>query len=194
MSGVVSRQFGRMVPHGELERCIALLEDGLRSLKRTPYHRVLGKDFLEQADDLAECLIDFHQQAVASKLKLAAIYLEMNGFDINPKQWHCDVFGYKKVGDIWDLDWLSEWDAEREECFELHGMESLQKAYAKLCLDDKQPLGVKMAEEIASHLVTARFMQLVAAAHKAAKRRAPALKGLPVLATAHDWDTVHQTM
>jgi hypothetical protein len=194
MSGVVSLQFGLMVPHGELARCIAFLEGGLRSLKRTPYHRVLGKDFLQQTGDLAEWLIEFHQQVVAAKLKLAAIYLEMNGFAVNPKQWHCDVFGYKKAGDIWELDWLSKWDVEREECFILRGMESLQKVYAEQFFDDKQPLGVKMAEEIARHLVTARFMELVAAAHKTAKRRSPALKGLPVLATAHDWDTVHQTM
>ena len=57
----------------------------------------------------------------------------------------------------------------------------------------KQPLGVKLAGEVAEHLVTARFMELVAAAHKVAKRRYPDLKGLPVLATAHDRDTVHQT-
>jgi hypothetical protein len=182
-----------MVPHGKLEQCIAFLEDGLRSLKRTPYHRVLGKDFLHQTDDLAEWLIDFCQKAVASRLKLAAIYLEMNGFTINPKQWHCGIFGYKKAGDIWELNWLSRWDAEREECFVLRGMESVQEAFAERFLDHKQPLGVKLAGEVAEHLVTARFMQLVAAGHKAAKRHYRGLSGLPVLATAHDWDTVHKT-
>lgn len=193
MSGVVTTQFGLMVPHGKLARCIVFLEDGLRCLKRTPYHRVLGKDFLRQSDELAGWLIGFHQKAVTAKLKLAAIYLEMNGFTINPMQWHCDLFGYKKAGDIWELDWLSAWDAEREDCFVLRGMESVQEAFAELFLDEKQPLGVKLAEELAEHLVTARFMELVAAAHKAAKRRYPAVKGLPVLATAHDWDTVHKT-
>jgi hypothetical protein len=193
MSGVVSTQFSLMVPHGKLARCIAFLEDGLRSLKRTPYHRALGKDFLRQTGDLATWLIEFHQKAVAAKPKLAAMYLEMNGFTINPKQWHCDLFGYRKAGDIWDLDWLSEWDAERDECFVLRGMEPVQEAFAELFLDENQALGVKLAEEVAEHLVAARFMELVAAAHKAAKRRYAGLKGLPILATAHDWDTVHQT-
>ena len=193
MSDVVGTQFGLMVPHGKLRQCIAVLEDGLRSLKRTPYHRVLGKDFLKQAHDLAGWLIDFHQQAVAAKLTLAAIYLEMNGFDINPDQWHCNLFGYKEAGDTWELDWLAEWDTVCEECFVLRGMESVQNAFAELCLDEKMSLGVRLAEEVAEHLVTARFMELVAAANKVAKRRYPGLKGLPVLATAHDWDTVHQT-
>lgn len=193
MSGTVSTQFGLMVPHGKLGPCIEFLEGGLRSLKPTPYHRVLAKHFLGQADDLARWLIDFHKKAVATKLKLTALYVEMNGFTINPNQWHCDLFGYKKAGDIWDLDWLSNWDAEREDCFVLRGMESVQEAFAELFGDKQQPLGVQLAEEVAEHLVTARFMELVAAAHKAAKRRYPGLKGLLVLATAHDWDTVHQS-
>src|SRR5215470_13841257 len=196
MFGVVSTQFGLMVPHGKLEKCIVFLEEGLRSIKRTPYHRVLGKDFLGQTDDLAGFLVDFCKKANTEKLKLAAIYIEMNGFTINPDQWYCDIFGYKKAGDVWELDWLSSWDIETNpyQCFVLKGMEPVQKAFADLFLDNKQPLGVKLAEEIAEHLVTARFMQLVAASHKTARRRYSDLKGLPVLATAHDWDTVHQTM
>lgn len=39
----------------------------------------------------------------------------------------------------------------------------------------------------------AGLKELVAAAHKLAKRKCPGLKGLPMLATAHDWDTVHRT-
>jgi hypothetical protein len=193
MSGTVHTHFDLMVPHGKLRKCISFLEDGMRSLKRSPYHRVIGKDFLPLANDLGKWIIDFHQKATDANLKPSAFYLEMNGFAINPDGWHCNIFGYKTAGDVWDLDWLSASDFRREECFELSGMESVQKAFGELYLDDRLPLGIKLAEEVASHLVTARFMELVAAAHKSAKRRYPSLKGFPVLATAHDWDTVHQT-
>jgi hypothetical protein len=189
--GIVSRTFRRMVPHGKLDQCIAFLEGGLRALKPAPYHCVLGKDFLHQTDDLADWLADFLLKE--ADLKLAAVYLEMNGFAINPEQWHCDVFGYKTAGDVWRLNWLSQWDAQRKEHFVLRGMEPVQEAFAHLFLDGGQPLGVKLAEEVAEHLVTARFMQLVAAAHKAAKNQCPGLNRLPVLATAHDWSTVHRT-
>ena len=118
----------------------------------------------------------------------------MNGFTINPDEWHCHLFEYKKAGDIWELDWLSDWHAESDERFVLRGMESVQKAFAVHFVDDSLSLGVRLAKEVAEHLVTARFMQLLAASHKTAKRRCPALKGLLVLATAHDWDTVHQTV
>lgn len=193
MNSAASELFDAMVPHGKLAKCIVLLEDGLRSIKRSPYHRVLGKTFLHHTSNLAEWIVDFHRKAVAIKLKVAALYLEMNGFTINPDQWHCNLFGYKKAGEVWELDWLSAWDAERAECFVLQGMESVQKAFAELYVKENQPLAVELSREVAEHLVTARFMELVAAAHKAAKRRYAGVRGLPILATAHDWDTVHKT-
>jgi hypothetical protein len=194
VSGVVSTQFGLMVPHGKLEQCIAYFENGLRSLKPTPYHAVLGKSFLHEREELAEWVTEFARKADAEKVGLKALYLEMNGFTINPDEWHCNLFGYKTAGDIWDLDWLSGWDAEQRERFVLTGMEDVQQAYADLFAGEDQPLAVRLAEEVTDHLVTARFMQLVGAAHELAKARFTGLDGMPVLATAHDWDTVHQTV
>jgi hypothetical protein len=182
-----------MVPHGDLQACIEYLEGGLRAIQPTPYHQVLGKSFVAQTEDLAAWLADFCRKGAAAGLGLAAVYLEMNGFAINPGQWHCNVFGYKTAGSLWELDWLSRWDAGRTERFVLRGMEAVQDAFARLFRDDQQPLGVKLAEEVAAHLVTARFMQLVAASHAAAKRQFEGLDGLRVLASAHDWDTAHET-
>ena len=194
MSGVVSTQFGLMVPHGKLEQCIAYLEDGLRSMNATPYHVVLGKTFLHKREELAEWIADFARKADAANVGLEALYLEMNGFTINPDEWHCNLFGYKTAGDIWDLDWLSSWDAEQRDRFVLTGMEDVQRAYAQLFAGDDEPLGIRLAEEVSDHLVTARFMQLVAGAHEVAKARFSGLDGMPVLATAHDWDIVHQSI
>ncbi|MBI5366354.1 MAG: hypothetical protein HZA54_04905 [Planctomycetes bacterium] len=192
MSDVISTEFGLLVSHGKLDECICRLEGALRALRTTPFHRVLGRDFLHHTRAAAKYLIEFHQSAPADT-KLAALYFEMNGFTINPDRWYCDGFGYRTAGDIWELDWLATWDAETAEQFTLEGMESAQQAFADLHGDEKQSLAVQLAGELAEHLVTARFMQLIAAAHKSAKRRYGRLKGLPVLATAHEWDTVHQT-
>jgi hypothetical protein len=192
MSGVVATQFGLMVPHGKLAPCIALLGEGLRALRETPYHRVLGRDFLTQTDAATDYVIEFHRKT-AAEMPVAALYFEMNGFTINPDLWYFNGFGYKAAGDVWELEWLAHWDAETPGDFTLEGMEGVQGAFADLFCDEKQPLGVQLAAELAEHLVTARFMELVAAAHKAAKRRYKGVEGLPVLATAHDWDTVHQT-
>lgn len=188
----VSNEFGLLVPHGKLDKCIARLEEALRAIHKTPYHQVLGRDFLQHTRAAAEYLIEFHRKA-CSKKKLAALYFEMNGFDINTDRWYFSGFGYRKAGDIWDLDWLAPWDVETERDFTLEGMESVQEAFASLYLDEGQPLSVLIAGDLAEHLVTARFMHLIAAAHKVAKRRYPGLNGLPILATAHDWDRVHQS-
>ncbi len=193
MYGAVSRTFGLMVPHGKLAACIECLEEAMQALRKTPYHEVLGLDFLHQTDAAAEYLAEFHREA-SDKFSVAAIYFEMNGFTINPDRWYFDGFAYKTAGEIWDLDWLAEWDADTDnEQFTLTGMELVQEAFAKCYGDEDQPLSVKMAAELADHLVNARFMQLIAAAHASAKESDDALDGLPILATAHDWDTVHRT-
>jgi hypothetical protein len=77
--------------------------------------------------------------------------------------------------------------------FVLRGMEDVQRAFSNLYLAKQQSLGVRLAAEVTEHLVTARFMQLVAAAHERAKAEFPKLAGMSILATAHDWDIVHET-
>ncbi len=193
MSGVVHSMFSLTVPHGKLPECIRSLEDGLRSIKETPYHAVLGRDFLHHLDDAATFIAHFFQ-AASRNTPVGAMYFEMNGFTINPNRWYFNGFGYEKGGDIWDLtwntDWLTPWDHETEE-FTLTGMEPVQKAFGKLFCDEKQPLGVKMAGEITEHIVVARFNELIGAAHRVAKEPCPQLDGFPVLSTAHDWDRLY---
>jgi len=193
MGGVVGGIFGRMVPHGELNPCIELLEEGMNALRKTPFHDVLGRDFLHQTSTVAKYMIDFHRTSI-EKINVAALYFEMNGFTINPDRWYFDGFAYKTAEDVWELEWLAHWDADTDsDSFTLTGMESVQEAFALYYCDESQPLSVKMAAELADHLVTARFMQLIAAAHALTKQTDNMLDGLPVLATAHDWDVVHQT-
>jgi len=189
---VISSEFNLLVPQGKLAECITRLEDALRSLHPTPYHAILGRSFLHHTEAAARYLADFHRRASAGT-QLKAIYFEMNGFSINPKQWFCDGFAYASVGDIRDLDWLSDWDAETEEALVLEGMDTVQEAFGRLYTDHAQPLGVRLAGEIAEYLVIARFMELIAEAHNRAKREHPELEGVLVLATAHDWDIIHST-
>jgi hypothetical protein len=180
------------VCQGKLNECITGLEEALRAMRKTPYHQVLDRDFLHHTRAASDYLIEFHRKA-SSKKKIAGLYFEMNGFAINTDRWFFSGFGYRKAGDVWDLDWLASWDAETDHDFTLEGMEPLQAVFARARHNDKRPLSVDIAEELAEHLVTARFMQLIAAAHRAAKRRYPALKGLPVIATAHEWEHAHES-
>jgi len=193
--GVIYEKFGLMVPHGRLGECISELEDALRSMQETPYHAVLDRDFHHLVDPAAQYLARVHGR-VSSRIKVKALYFEMNDFTINPNRWFFSGFAYLKTGDIWDLDWLADWDDEDPEEFTLTGMERVQEAFARLYVirDGKgPPLTVRVAGELAEHLVLARYMELVAEAHEKAKTIRPELGGVPVLATAHDWEVVHVT-
>ena len=104
MSGVVSSLFVISVPHGRLDECITSLEEGLRSIRTTPFHAILGHTFLHHREAVATFITEFYETAMQSG-PIAAMYFEMNGFTINPDRWYFNGFGYKKGGDNWDLTW-----------------------------------------------------------------------------------------
>jgi hypothetical protein len=191
MSGPIHSLFGLTVPHRKLLECIASLEDALRFLRHTPYHEVIGLSFLHQRSEVSQFMVNFYRVAKTER-EVRAMYFGMNGFDINPERWYFNGFAYEKGGRLWDLawetDWLSGWDASSDE-FTLTGMEAVQQAFEKLPYGSSS-LGVRLAAELASHLVVARFDQLIEAAHQLAKADAREFERVPVLCTAHDWDVL----
>jgi hypothetical protein len=192
MRGVVHSLFALSIPHGKLQQCIRALEEGLRGVRETPYHAILGRDFLHHREEVARFVGEFFKSA-RSDGPVGAMYFEMNGFTINPDRWYFNGFGYRTGGNIWeltwDLGWLTPWDVETDE-FTLSGMETVQNAFAQLYCDENQPLSVTLAAELAEHIVVARFNELVGEAHKLAKENCLDLAGLPILSTAHDWDVL----
>jgi hypothetical protein len=124
------------------------------------------------------------------------MYFEMNGFDINPDEWHFHGFAYREAGDIWDPEWLAHWNYDTSERLVLPGMEAVQSAFSKhyrYRRGEVKSLQLEMAASITLHLVCAHFVSLIANAHQRAKRVYKPLRGLPVIATAHDWDQFGQS-
>jgi len=191
----IHSNFRRMVPHGKRQDCFAFLEEGLRSIRQTPYHAIVGQTYLHHVVDAARYIADSHR-AASEKFPVAVMYFEMNGFSINPDRWYFDGFAYRTGGDIWDLtfhaDWLSGWDAATDASFNLTGLEKVQKAFESLFgTDPPQPLSPELAAEITEHLVVARFDELIAAATAAARQLRPELMGVPVFSTAHERDALY---
>jgi hypothetical protein len=193
MSGAIHSNFSGSVPHGELAKCIAYLEGGLRSLQETPYHAILGRDYLQHTEAAADFILAFFRKTT-QKFPVAVLYFEMNGFTINPDRWYFDGFAYRAGGNIWDLTWNTQWlsgcDASTSEGFTLTGLEPVQQAFTDVFMRDDQGLGVHLATEIAEHLVVARFDELMGAAVAAARKLEPKLQCVPALATAHEWDVL----
>ncbi|MCA9170823.1 MAG: hypothetical protein KDB23_24265 [Planctomycetales bacterium] len=115
-----------------------------------------------------------------------AVYLEMNGFDINYDRWYFDSFAYTEYSDEPDdLDWLCEWNSPDWDQVTLDGLEETQedfrwymenKIYEKKTHDKEK--------EIATLLVMIRFVQLIQSTLDVGSLQCP----IPLLATAHDFD------
>lgn len=118
---------------------------------------------------------------------LKAIYLELNGFDINPNRWFFDFFGYKAVPQNDDsLDWLAYWQSPDDPSITLTGLESIQKLYSNYMsnkLDKDKDKAYN--EELATLLVMAKFCKLIAESLDNKKL------DVHVYATAHDFDIIY---
>jgi hypothetical protein len=117
---------------------------------------------------------------------VAAVYVEMNGFDINYDRWYFDSFGYTQyVNDPDDLDWLSDWSSPQWGDLTLTGLEDVQKDFR--WYTENRTYKAKTGDtvvELAILLVMVRFVQLIETALGSGRLAKP----VPVLATAHDFD------
>jgi hypothetical protein len=127
-------------------------------------------------------------RACERSFDLKAVYLEMNGFDINYDRWYFDSFGYEKYGEgLDDSEWLCEWQSEDWKRVRLRGLEKIQKDFewyhTREIWKDKK---YKRAYELALLLVMAKYVSLIQAALGSGKL----VKPVPILATAHDFDII----
>ena len=188
----ITTRFAISIPHGRLHEFIETADNALLAIRETPFHSVVGKDFLHHTDDAATYLERFIRSA-AARGPLAAVYCEMNGFAINTDKWYFSAFGYKTAGNIkgYDWNWLAYSDADSDPDFILTGMERVQDAFQSAMDVISLPLHIEIAQELAICQVTARFIELIAAAHLILHERAPDIAAIPILSTAHDWDVIH---
>jgi hypothetical protein len=122
--------------------------------------------------------------ACSKKFAIKAVYLEMNGFDINPDRWYFDSFGYAKYGsDPQNSEWLCYWQSANWPQITLNGLEAVQADFewyhAKEIWHDKK---FERAYELAVLLVMCKFVSLIESALGSGARKKP----IPVLASAHD--------
>lgn len=173
----------RYVKARKLDQAVRYLERRLRTAKSRRFDALLGTAFSNDAVSVAKSIEAFR---AAQRFPVKAIYLEMNGFDINPDRWHFDYFGYDSY-DKSDLDWLSDFAMSDFPSTTLTGLEKVQKVYAWYSNRGgyKDP-DAKAAATFATLLVMCRFAQLI----ELAVNSGAVAFGIPILATAHDFDIV----
>jgi hypothetical protein len=109
-----------------------------------------------------------------------AVYLEMNGFEINYDEWFFNPFAYSSYSsDFDDMEWSSDWQSPDWPQITLFGMESSQEAFAwyheQRIWESQRDF--KPIYEASLLLIAVRFMAFVGTVIKSN------LQTIPVLAT-----------
>jgi hypothetical protein len=166
---------------GDLEACEHEVANEIRLLPATPFHIVLD---LSISNDPADAAAHFDRffRAESARIPIAAAYTEMNGFDINPDRWYCDLFAYTADGGHDDYDWLSDWQSEQYQDYTINGLERLQSVYASKAFREKAN---RDASYMSSLMVVVKF-------HRFMQRAAAQMEQLhfPLYVTAHDFDFI----
>ena len=160
----------------------------------TNFNKLLGKNLLHQTNELVDYFSNFYD-AIKSNLDINAIYVEMNEFTINWDLWFLELFAYDHIGEISDLDWLTDWEEgnSSDNIFPLTGFEDLQMAYQDY-MDNEKYRNEKMerASNVAELLIILRLQELVRDAVQKAKQKNLPWATIPVFATAHDYDMIYR--
>jgi len=174
------------------DKAISIAETELRNLPNSDFHYILDKSLIAQADDLATWTENFYNIAT-KKNKVEVLYFELNEIDINTDHWYIDSFAFSNDGglDLDDMEWLCDFDTdsrtETETVFKIDGYEPLQDTFENIELDTAD---LQNSRDWCEQIVIARFMELMATAHKIAKTKKLNWATIPIYFTEHSYDFI----
>jgi hypothetical protein len=180
-------EIGDHVSQSRLDAAVERLESGLANCESPRFKGLLAGDFTNEPASIAEHLSAFVAFCEA-KFAVEAIYLEMNGFDINVDLWYFDSFGYRRYVDTPDnLEWMPYWNSADYPIVPLTGLEAVQRDYDWYSNQEgHKDMSARTAADFAALLVMCKFARLIGRAIATKKFR----KHLPILASAHDFDII----
>lgn len=166
---------------GDLRGCESGAIEALLALPESPFHIAAEVSISNDPAEVAAHFDRFFRQE-AGRFSIEAAYTEMNGFDINPDLWYCDLFAYELDGGLEDLEWLCDWQSEYAEPCTITGLEQLQNVYASEAYSEPAN---EDASYLSSIVVVAKFQRFMqrCAAEMADVR-------VPLYVTAHDFDYI----
>jgi hypothetical protein len=188
LAGELRRQaFERIVELGDLEGYVEEVEARLAATGPNPFADAATTRFDDDPVALAAWLEGARDDLSERAGELGMLYVEMNGFDINPERWHADAFGFAAPvvsdGLLHERFWREVGDHAPSHA--LTGMEPMQAAFARQLARASDELAAPA--EFATRLVHGRFLQHVATA-VAQLRSWP--DGLEIAVTTHDLDPI----
>lgn len=169
----------------DIEGAAAFLESRLGEIAKDRFSSLPKFQFTNSPSEVFQHLKLFVEKCQL-QFDVEAIYLEMNGFDINYARWYFDSFAYEKAGDDPDdTDWLCDWSSPDWKEFTLNGLEAVQDDFCWYVENDIYKVdSYKPVRELAILLVMVRFLQLI----RDSLETGSLDKAIKVIATAHDFD------
>lgn len=169
----------------------AFISELMQHCRNKTFNGLMRADFTNSTDEIRAAVAVFCAECNKT-FNLQAIYLEMNGFDINPARWYFDLFGYQSLPESnQSLDWLCDWQSPHYPSITLMGLESIQSLYQE-CEEnplqwnlDTQDKDLAYNRELATLLVMAKFCKLID------ESLGDRSLGIDVWATAHDFDIIY---
>ena len=148
----------RRFRESDIAGAVTFLEKRLAAERVARFKGLLGNNFTNTPASILSAINKF-VDACSEQFAVRAIYLEMNGFDINPDRWYFDSFAYIKY-DPKDVEWLCEWQSPDWPKVTLKGLEPVQADFdwyhAKEVWKEKK---YERAYEVSVLLVMVKFGQ-----------------------------------
>ena len=193
----MNEQIEGCIDRGDFALAATLAESVLAQMPGTPFHKIIGRDLTNLSEDVASHIAEFYVHAKAS-VDVKAMYLEMNGFVVNPDMWFFAAFAFSSCGnpeDPADTDWLADYEVTPETVFEITGYEDLQDA-CKDYLKNKRFKDKVQREalEAFEQIVTIRFIEMLDHAVRSAKNKNLPWKDVAVFGTAHDETLLYRSL
>lgn len=147
-----TRSYNQYQAEYKLNELITNIENHLKMLPDSGFHKIVGKDLLHLTSKMAGYLENFYDMAnqfyqktineasvlqlITSYIKpvqIKAIHCEMNNFKMSTEEWFMDVFSYScppcEASD--PFDWFTHFDYFALESIAIKGFEDLQKVFGK---------------------------------------------------------------
>lgn len=168
-------------------QAIDFLESRLSETKSDRFQSVIRCGFANSPESVLAAINSYIAEC-SQRFDVQAIYLEMNGFDINPDRWYFELFGYTEYGsDPQNIEWLCNWQKPHGDSVTLTGLESVQADFEwYMATEAYEDEAYEKVEVIAVFLVMCKFVSLI----QSALSSGPLVKPIPILAAAHDFDIV----
>ncbi len=189
----------------KLDEAIAIAEQELREIPTTDFHKILARNILHLASDLAKHISEFDKSTrqilkkkqgfiknlfgSGNEIKPAAYYCEMNGFTINPDRWYIDLFSFENYS-LTDWEWLSDFYDSTANDLTITGFEDIQKVFEDVHENNRfEEPNIDKAYGVCELLIILRLQELFREAYKPNK---DGWRNIPMFVTAHDYDLIYR--